>query len=226
MAEKQATLPKFNFSGCSIKDDVKLQEELEKSGGQDKFFKEGLHDVEIKTAVFEGMQPKDPTWGKLKVTFLGTNEKEINAWISFPTSDIYYGEKKNNLFMFRKVQAFCAALGEDLKATTLESVLKKVFAKPEKLAGKPLTIRVGYEKAYAKYAGKNPDGTPILNLRLADGTLHQDAGAVKTFTGADSRAAYDSVQRYANEHNIGYDAFAQVVEYLPGKEAPTDETPW
>lgn len=221
------TMPKFNFSGCSIKDDAQLADELAKAGtDQSKIFKPGKHDVVIKEAVFDGMLPKDPTWGKMKVTFQGTNDKTINAWVCFPTSDIYYGEKKT-LFMFNKFKSFCASLGEDVKASNIESVLKKTIGKPEKLAGKPLAIKVGYEKARASYAGKSADGSVLLNLELADGSKYQENGQVKVFTDADSKAAYKAVETFANEKKIAFDAFAQVLDYFPSDvEAKKDEMPW
>lgn len=224
MAEKAMTIPRFDFKGCSIKDDAQLQEELDKAGGEGKFFREGKHDVVIKSAEYQGQQAKDPTWGKLALTLQGTGDKEIKSWVYFPTSEITYGGKPG-LFMFGKVQAFCAALGEDLKASNLESALKKVFAKPEKLAGRPLSIRVGYERSHAKYAGKNADGSVNLHLQLADGSFQQEGGKTKVFTGPDSRTAYDTVQKYAVEKGLGYDAFAQVVEYFPS-EAQLDDCPF
>lgn len=223
--QKTATMPKFSFGGCSIKNDEQMNEELAKVGQNDKFFKPGKHDVVIKEVNFEGLAKNDNTWGNLKITLQGTNEKTTNVWVMFPTQDVVYGKNKT-MFPFKKLQEFSKALGEDLKVSTLEPVLKKLFAKPEKLVGKPLAIRMAYERANAKFVEKLEDGTVRLNLVLADGSLQKENGQVKVFEGADSKAAYNAVAEYATKNSIAYDAFPQVVEYFPATEKAGDTTPW
>lgn len=226
MVDKAANqIPRFSFGGCSIKDDEQMNEELAKVGQNDRFFKPGKHDVVIKEVAFEGMAKNDKSWGNLKLTLQGTGEKQTNVWVLFPTTDVVYGPKKT-MFPFKKLQEFAGALGEDLKVSTLEPVLKKLFAKPEKLAGKSLAVRIAYERARAKFIGKGADGIVRLGLELADGTTHQENGAAKIFEGADSKTAYEAVAKFATEKGIAYDAFPQVVEYFAAEQKATDTVPW
>lgn len=201
--------PKFDFSGCSIKSDedmaAALAGEKKKEG---KFFDCGQHDVIIQGAKYAGLAPKDASWYKLELSFKGTGTREGKAWVMFPTKEVAYGPDR--LWKpFLKCQQLASALGEDLKASTLKPVCAKLFGKPEKLVGKPLTIRFDYENARAKFVSKE-NGKLQIALQLNNkGELYQENSQVKYFD------SYDAVKAFAKEKNIRYDSFPQPVEFLP-----------
>lgn len=212
------TMPKFNFDGCSIKDDGELEAELAKSSRQDKYFRPGKHDVVIKAVEFTGLAKNDDSWGQLSVTYEGTGEKTMMDFILFPFKDVKYGPKAT-LYPFKKLQSFCSALGVELKASNIKDVMTKTFGKPEKLVGSGLSIDVGYQKAYAKWTSKDASGANLYNLILADGSVAQENGVAKTFPG------YEAVEAYATEKKIGYDKFCQVTSYYPG-QVKTEKPAW
>lgn len=199
-------MPRFDFSGSAIKDDEELQSQVDKSTKGSKFFAPGRYDVTIESVTYKGLA-KDPNWGALEVVYKGTGDKTIKDQVQIPFKDFKFnGERGETMFPFKKVQAFAGALGVEIKRTNAEEALKTLFARPEKLAGRPLKIEVGYRKAYAKYVGKEGD-QKVYNLAHRDGTLESDAnGAVKFYD-------YESVEAYANQKNIGFDKFVNVLAY-------------
>lgn len=209
-------MPRFDFSGCSIKTD----EELEKTLAEDKKkgrFNQGKHGVVIKAVKWDGLCKKDDTWGQIVFTYEGTGEKEISDLIQIPFKDITYGSSKTT-FPFRKLTEFCAGLGVQLKATNLQTVMQSTFSKPEKLVGTALDIDVGYRKAYARFVRKNGD-IVLYSLILSDGAAYQENGIIKLFEG------YKAVEEFANNSKIEFDKNINVTRYYPG-QAKKDETPF
>lgn len=220
-------MPKFDFSGCSIKNDEDLDQALAGDAKKEsKVFKPGKHDVVIKAVVFEGMAKKDKTWGQLKVTLEGTNEKKTNVWVMFPTQDVKYGDK-GTMFPFKKLQEFSKALGVELKASNLKPSLQSLFQKPEKLVGKSLSVKMAYEKAYPKFASKGDDGVN-LNIILGDGSTLLEGGVPLVIKGTTSEEAYQAAEKFALDNAIDYSGFPQVVEYFPASEAApaNEQIPW
>ena len=206
-AQQPIEMPKFQLSSLSFTD-----EELdapETGGFKDKYFsKPGKYDTVISQVDYIGKAKNDDTWVNLVVHFKGTDEKTINSLIQVPTVDVAYGPKKTK-FVFKKLQDFCRGIGVDLKVANAKDVVKKHFARPEKLVGKPVSIVVGYpdRKGYVKYAGKGASGQAVYNLMDAQHEPVRGVDGILEF--ADKASA----ELYAQEQMIPVEKYTQVLSY-------------
>jgi hypothetical protein len=205
-------MPKFTFNNLEFKDDAELEafEKEQKGGGYvDKYFKPGQHDVTIADVEINGMSEKDDTWVKLCVHLKGTGEKTIRSYLQVPTDRLKYGAK-NSTWPLKTLKNFCAALGQPLPVENIKTVLNNVFAKPEKLVGRPLVIQVGYQKGYVKYVGKGDGGAKLFNIFDKDNNVVRDLdGTAINFP--DQAAA----MLYADDNKIPVDKYPSVLGYAP-----------
>lgn len=211
-------MPKFDFSSCEIATDEQLDAELNKQNNRAKYFEPGKYDVTIEEAEYMGETAKDPNWGKIGLTFKGTQERTILGMVLVPFRDIYYGAKKTT-FPFKQFKGFCTALGVEVKRENLESTLKQTFSRLDKLKGRAISIEIGYQKGYVKYAGKVNDAATYC-LHTQDGNKVCDAeGKVVVFP--DRAAAIN----YATDNGIAIDEYPRVLSYAPvaGGAAPVAE---
>lgn len=216
-------MPKFDFSSCEITTDEQLDAELSKQNQRSKYFDPGKYDVTIDEVEYMGTTEKDPTWGKLSLTFKGAQERTIMGMILLPFNNIYYGAKKTT-FPFKKFSNFCSALGVQVKRENLESTLKSTFGQPDKLKGLALSIEVGYEKGYIKYAGKNTEGGTTYCVHTNDGNKVCSAeGTPLLFP--DRAAALN----YAKDNGIAVDEYPRVLNFsqaASGSGLKTGDANW
>lgn len=209
MSEQKAPvpMPRFDFSQCEIKDDEQLEAKIAEQALGGKYFEPGKYDVVVDDVEFTGLSEKDPTWGNLQVTLKGTNDRTIKSFIMIPFKEVTYGEKKT-MFVFRQFRTFCSALGVTVTRANLEETMKTVFAKPERLKGTALSIEVGYQKGYVKYAGKSEDGGAKYTIHTQDGN---------PVCGPDQRPLIfpdrAAANNYAIENGIAIDKFPRVLSY-------------
>jgi hypothetical protein len=214
-------MPRFNFSKSSIKTDEELQAAAEASNKGSKFFQPGKYEVVIDAVEYKGPAKGDPTWGNLEVTYKGAGEKTIRDYILVPFQDVKYGDK-GTLFPFRKVQNFGESLGTTVTMANLEAAMKALFANPEKLKGRPVSIEVGYRKGHVKYLGKHDDGTKRYGIVDRDGNSVRDAD-MKSVEFPDFEAALG----YAEDQKIPVDKFVNVLSYEKSSvAAPKASTGW
>lgn len=64
-------IPRFDFSGATIKTEEELQAAEASSNKGDKYFRPGKYDVEISTVEFKGAAKGDANWGQLEITYKG-----------------------------------------------------------------------------------------------------------------------------------------------------------
>lgn len=157
-------VPQFNLTANNIDydSDEALQEAVEKVGG--KFFDTpGNFDLTIVAADFHKNKDTgsiyckgDNSWFNVQLTFRGSDEKEINHWLQIPTTSITFGEKKT-LAVFRKLQQFFFGIGEAVTINSLNGLLQKYFAKPEKLVGQKVNADLGYEGPYVAKSAESDD---------------------------------------------------------------------
>jgi hypothetical protein len=203
-------MPKFDFSQCEIATDEELEAELGKTAEHTgpKYFEPGKYDVVIEDVDFLGHAEKDPSWGKLSLTFKGVKDRTIRGMVLLPFSKIHYGAKKTT-FPFKKFRSFCQAIGVTVTRDNIEQVLKQTFSKPEKLKGVQLSIEVGYEKGYIRYAGKNVEGDKQYKLYTQDGNVVCGSHNGQPLLFPD----FPSAEAYAAENKIVIDKFPQVTGY-------------
>jgi hypothetical protein len=176
----EAPVFNLNASGLDFSDDSALQDELNKSGG--KYFDDpGNVDLEIVAADFHKNKDTgsiycagDSTWFNVVMTFRGAGDKEIRHWVQVPTSKIKFGAK-DTLAVFKKLQQFFFALGEEVTLNRLDTLVKKYFGDPgASLLGIKVNVDLGFEgpyvdklpdsDSYGIYQGGKPiteDGKPL-----------------------------------------------------------------
>lgn len=215
-------MPKFDFSGCEFQDDSELQTAMDAANKGSKFFQPGRYEVVIDEVKYEGAA-KDPNWGKLTVVYKGTGEKEQKDFLSIPFKTFKYkGDRGETLYPFKKIAQFSAALGVEVKQSNVAESMKSLFGRPEKLKGRPLVIEIGYQRAYAKYAGKDGDAA-VYNLITREGTALADAtGKVLTF------GDREAVEAHATQEKIPFDKFSNVLSYSKSANASSvaESTSW
>lgn len=167
-------IPKFNFSGTSVKTDAELEAKLaETSNKGGKYFRPGKHTVKIAGVVYQGLAGDD-RWGKFLLTLNGVGEKTTTAQLIVPLKDVMYRTKKGTetIFMFKKVQGFMAALGVSLNIGNLQETLTQYFSNPAKaLVGRELIVDIGFNGNHIAYNGKDEAGVAQYAIKMRDGSL-------------------------------------------------------
>lgn len=92
--------------------------------------------------------------------------------------------------------------------------MKTVFGNPAKLAGKALSIDVGYRAGYVKYMGKDDAGT-ILHIIDKDGNTVVDADKAPLVF-----RDHASANQYAEDNKVKIDKYVNVLQYAPSAAAP------
>lgn len=206
-------VPKFNFTGSSIKTEAEMAVEESKSGGGGKYLAPGRHEVSITEVEYKGLA-KDQNWGKFTVTLTGTGDKTTKSFLLVPFRDVMYvgPSGKPTALLYKKFKGFMEALGVTLTVDTLGDVLPTYFGNGGAgLIGKNLAIEIGYEGNYVRYAGKNDDGTKKYNIAFSGGTDLLMDKQLQVINFPDFEAA----NNYAETHQIKLQKFPEVLAYAP-----------
>lgn len=210
-------LPKFNFSGMSVKSEEELNAKLAESDTRVKYFRPGKHTAKITNVVYQGLA-SDDRWGKFLLTLTGVGGKETTAQLIIPLRDVMYRTKsgKESAFMFKKAQTFLRAIGVDLTINNVEDVLKEQFSKPEKtLVGQELVIEIGYNGNHIRYDGKTPTGDARYVIQKRDGSVVTDANAApEVFT------TREAALNHAETLDLPIEQYSSVVNYERVAGAP------
>jgi hypothetical protein len=205
-------LPKFNFSGVSVKSEEELNAKLAESDTRSKYFRPGKHAVTINNVVYQGLAGDD-RWGKFLLTLGGVGGKETTAQLIVPLRDVMYRTKagKETAFMFKKMVGFMKALNVDLTIGNLEDTLKTWFSNPAKsLVGQELLIEIGYNGNHIRYDGKDTTGSAKYVIQMKDGSVVCDSDTVPMiFTTKDAALAHaETLQISIEEYSsvLGYEA--------------------
>lgn len=206
-----SSLPRFDFSGMTLKDDSELDSVLKDSQGQreEKYFKPGKHEVQIVASEYLGTTESDDTWGKYSVTMEGTGGKLIKDTVMVPFRDITIYRKKDgstSTFPAKKIRMFLEALGASVTIKTLGDTLKSYFGKDNALVGLNLAIEVAYQGNHVKYLGKDPAGEPTVGLVSRRGDRIEGTPVFKS---------YAEANEYAAANSIAVKRFPDVDRYLP-----------
>jgi hypothetical protein len=206
-------IPKFNFTGASVRTEAEMAaEEAKIGGGGDKYLKPGRHEVTVTAAVYKGLA-KDPNWGKFELTLTGTGEKTIRAFLTVPFRDVMYmsAAGKPTAFMYKKFKSFLEGLGVSVTVDTLGDVLPQYFGNNGAgLIGMTTAIEVGYDGNYVKYAGKSDTGEKKYNIVFGDGSILLDK-QLQVVNFPD----YASAGNYAEANQIKLQKFPDILSYSP-----------
>lgn len=218
MTAVSVEIPKFNFTGSSIKtDDEFNKQEGERSGGQ--YLRPGRHEVVITKVEYKG-PATDPNWGKFTLTLTGTGDKTTRYFIMVPFRDVMYVGKsgKPTGLMYKKFKDFMGALGVNLTVDSLGAVLPTYFSRDgEALLGGKLAIELGYDGNYIKYAGKNEDGTKRYEIALKDGSVLLNKDTMQPVTFPDPAAA----EAFATSTQIIIQKFPDILEVAQPAGGPS-----
>lgn len=209
------TIPKFNFSGSSIKTEAEMAKEEAASGGGDKYLKPGRHEVVITSVEYAGLA-KDQNWGKFTLTLTGTGDKTIKSFLLVPFRDVMYvgASGKPTAFLYKKFKSFMAGLGIEITVDSLGEVLPTYFGNNAKaLVGLTTAIEVGYDGNYVKYAGKTESGEKRYNIVFSDGNILLDK-QLQIMEFPDFAAA----GLYAEANQIKLQKFPEVLSYSPSAQ--------
>lgn len=204
-------VPKFNFTGSTIKTEAEMAAESDKAGGSGgKYLKPGRHEVTITEVEYKGLA-KDQNWGKFTLTLTGTGDKTIKSFLIVPFRDVMYvgASGKPTAFMYKKFKEFMAGLGVEVTVESLGDVLPQYFGNGGAgLVGLNVAIEVGYEGNYTRYAGKAENGEKKYNIVFADGALLMDR-QLQVINFPD----YASATNYAEANQIKLQAFPEILSY-------------
>lgn len=206
------SIPKFNFSGSTIKTDEELEQKLAETGNNGgKYFRPGKHTVTIASVEYQG-PAKDDSWGKFLLKLEGTGEKSTTAQVIVPFKDVMYTAKsgKPTTYMFKRIQNFMKALGVELKISNLQDVLTAWFTNPSKtLVGKEVVVNIGYNGNHIAYDGKDSDGNAQFVIKMRDGSVQLDS---KTLTPL-LFSTRDAAMAMAESLNIEIQEYSSVLDY-------------
>lgn len=213
-------IPKFSFNNATVKTEEDLKALTPNS---DKYFRAGLHAVTITKAEYKG-KASDPNWGKVWLTYTGTNDRTMLDCVLIPEKDVVYLGKngKKTGFVFTKFRKFMSGLGIDVSLETLGDTMTTYFGNVGKgLVGKTLTIEIGYQGNHVAYLGKNADDTKRYAIKMKDGTLLATPdGAVVEFPDVDSAKAH------AEQLQIAIEEYMNVLDYQPAATKLTAVQGW
>lgn len=204
------TVPKFNFSGSSIKTEAEMAKEEALTGGGDKYLRPGRHEVSITSVEYTGLA-KDPNWGKFTLVLTGTGNKTTKAFLMVPFRDVMYVSQagKPTAFMYKKFKSFMESLGVVITVDTLGDVLPTYFGNNGAgLVGLNVAVEIGYEGNYVRYAGKDATGNKQYNIVFGDGSVLLDK-QLQVVAFPDFEAAGN----YAEANQIRLQKFPEILAY-------------
>ena len=190
------------------------QVDASKSDGS-KFLNEpGTFDAIIKTVKFGKVSEKDNAWLTVEIG-LEIDKKPIRHYQMIPTecrNSYLFGASKAT-FAIDKLRAFFRGLGLVFDFDNGMEQVATLFRDADKLVGKSIKIRLGYEGPHAKYVGKEQ----YVYVDKDHTTLKLDG----TFP---NKAAIDAACREAGLKRDANSDFIKVVEIFAAKEAVIDLT--
>ena len=207
-------IPKFSFSGSTIKSEEDLASLEGGAKREDKYFRPGTYQLNITKVEYQG-SASDDRWGKFLLHLEGTGGKTIRSQIMVPFRDVAFLGKsgKNTGYPYSKFKNFMSALGIAVTVPTLETVLTEVFTNPDKtLVGRDISANIGYQGNYVGYMGKDEAGIKKYNITMKDGSVLSDAsGKAMTFP------EFEAALHHAEVKNIEGRRFVDVLDYNEGK---------
>jgi hypothetical protein len=204
-------IPRFNLSKAKIKTQAELDaaESAAKAPGS-KYLREGLHDVTIVAATYEG-KASDDNWGKFLLKMEGLQGKTTSAMLLVPLEDVQYrtSSGKVTTFLFTKFKRFMDAIGVKVTVDTLEDTLKTYFSDVSKtLVGTQVNIKLDYDNNHVKYLGKDEAGIVQFGIQMKDGSMIAGTNG-KPLTFPDR----DSALGHAESNQITIQDYASVLDY-------------
>lgn len=213
----------FNFDSDSLSDvnfdEIQAEVDQMKDG---KYIDEpGLYSLTVQSV--SRKEAKNPVegWMLVDVVFEDPNGKTIKEKVTVPlTVNLRYPTKtgKNELWAIKKLQAFAAGLGIDLRGAHMFRRIAEMFGDSEALVGKSAKVRIGYETS----TYSEPYGEKGVALISAGKPVLDASGDILNFPSRQDAEVY-AVSVLKKK----YSAFMRVLEFIPAttaeaaKNAPT-----
>lgn len=184
------------------------------TGTGGKFLQEpGTYDMVIKEVSFKDVpDDKDSAWINSTI-LLDHNGKTLKYFLSVPTecrNGFLYGAEKVT-WPLEKVQKFFRGLGLSFDFDNGMSQVAALFGNPDKLIGKTIKVRLGYNGPHVKYVDQN--------TRIVVDKDHVTQKIDGTFPTDDAAVAGAALAGLKLNKNAG---FINVQEIFPSKEALVD----
>ena len=175
-------------------------------------------------AAVKGACQSDPTWFKLRLILGdkgdqvspdgkvikadGSKGSGVHITLLVPTANIFYNGKKN-LFLFKKLQSFCAAMGEGIDSQNYYEVLPRVFGCITDLIGVEIKVRLGYE------------GPHVIKSKEGDFWVAVDAsGTPLKLSTPNQFEAIDLAKGQMVIDGIEIKPFLTAIKFYPGEARP------
>ncbi len=210
-------VPSFNIK--SKPQMTERQLDASKSDGSKFLSEPGTFDAVIKTVKFGKVSEKDNAWMTVELG-LEIDKKSIRLYQMIPTecrNSYLFGANKQT-FAIDKLRSFFRGLGLVFDFDNGMEQVAAVFGQPDKLVGKSLKIRLGYEGVHAKYVAKD-------QYQLVD----RDHTTLKLDATFPNKAALAAAAREAgikgytlNAKGSSDNDFIKVVEIFAAGEAQLD----
>jgi len=170
----------------------------------------GTYDMLIKEVAFAAQtEAKDSAWIQTTIT-LDHFGKTLKYWLSVPVecrNGYLYGDSKSTL-QLDKLRGFFRGLGLIFDFDNGMSQVGAIFGSPDKLIGKSLKVRLGYQGPHIKYVGKD-------EFKIVDKD-HVTEKVGGTFATKDAALAHAREEGLKIDQNSG---FIKVQEIFPSQVA-------
>lgn len=205
-----SNIPSFNLKSRPAMSESEV--DASRSDGSKFLNDPGTYDAVVKKVTFKKASEKDSAWLTVELE-LEIEGKSIRLYQMIPTecrNSFLFGDKKQT-FAIDKLRAFFRGLGLVFDFENGMEQVAALFGSPDKLIGKTLKVRLGYEGAHAKYLAKDEyvyvdkDHTTAL----LDGVFA-------------NKAAIEAACREAGLRRDSNHDFIKVVEIFAAKEAVVD----
>ena len=205
------------FGGFKVSEDQlavaeKQTTEKKKEKKEVKFFLPGEHEVEISLVQEKDAVKSDSSWLNYWMEVTGTGDKRTGVNISVPTESLSFAGKDDN-YPKTKLLQLLASLGYDVTTKNLASILESTFGKPEKMVGRRLRIKVGYDGVHLlPKSGK-------FNLVSRWGRALKDKSSGEELSFSDRAAA----ELYCESNKVKLQKFPVITEFVQSRDEDSGE---
>ncbi len=199
------------------------QEEFDsnkKEGGGNFLSEPGTYDMLIKAVTFnESVNPKDSAWIGAQVQLETPDGKSLRYFLEVPTecrNGFLFGVDKA-VWPLEKLQKFFRGLGIQFDYDNGMQQVGALFGDSDKMVGKTLKVRLGYNGPHAKYVGKDE-----FVFVEKDHVTKKIDGTFATKGALNAAVAEAGIKRQVNDKGSSNADFIQVLEIFASKDVLVD----
>lgn len=191
-----------------------------KEGGGNFLSEPGTYDMVIKAVTFnETTNPKDSAWIGAQVQLETHDGKGLRYFLEVPVecrNGFLFGSDKA-VWPLEKLQKFFRGLGIQFDYDNGMQQVGALFGDVNKMVGKTIKVRLGYNGPHAKYVGKDD-----YILVEKDHVTRKLEGSFPNKEALNAAAAEAGIKRNLNAKGSSSADFINVLEIFASKEALVD----